>query len=157
MERLLIVEGLTLSTMRSCDKLQARLCFGPGVYIHVIYDPVAGNSAGVYVGSSIRISSRIKEHIEDFKAAKKYKRGDKKLERKKRRLNTVHLNFWRRRGFHNFWVVFGQLKMQEGDTKEELALLLNILKMYAMFLFRTLPPQTLQRYLPTGFISNKSP
>ena len=33
---------------------------------------------------------------------------------------------------------------------EEVALLLNLMEMYSMLLFRTLPPQTLRRYIPQG-------
>jgi hypothetical protein len=94
----------------------------------------------VYIGSSFRIGSRIKEHIEDLNAAKKHKKKGKKLERKKRRLNTIHINFWSRRpGIRDFWLVFGQLETQDDDDKE-LEFFLNILEMYAMLLFRTLPP-----------------
>ena len=128
-QRLIEIGSLNLGTIKSCDKAQARLCFRPGVYIHVIYDPADPAFIGVYIGSSLCIGSRIKDHIEDLTAAQKYKNMGGKLERKKRRLNTVQMNFWSRRpGLRDFWLVFGQLEMQEGDNKEDLAVLLNILE-----------------------------
>jgi hypothetical protein len=47
-------------------------------------------------------------------------------------------------------LVFGQLETRDNDDKEELAFLLNILEMYAMLLFRTLPLQILRGNLPKG-------
>ncbi len=151
MQRINEIGSLNLDTIKSCDKAQARLCCRPGVCIHVIYDPADPAIIGVYIGSSLCIGSRIKEHIEDLIAAQKYKNMGGKLERKKRRLNTVQMNFWGRRpGLRDFWLVFGQLEMQEGDDKEEIAAILNILEMYAMLLFRTLYPQILRKHLPEG-------
>jgi Uri superfamily endonuclease len=80
----------------------------------VIYDPADPDYIGVYIGSSFRIGPRIKEHIEDLNAAKKHK--------KKRHLNTIHIDFWSRRpGIRDFWLVFGQLETRDDDDKEELA------------------------------------
>jgi hypothetical protein len=109
----------------------------------------------VYIGSSLCIGLRIKEHIENLNAAKKHKKKGKKLEREKRRLNAIHINFWSRRpGIRDFWLVFGQLETRDHDDNEELAFFLNILEMYAMLLFRTLPPQILWRNLPKGSTMN---
>ena len=102
-QRLNEIGSLNLDTIKSCDKAQARLCFRPSVYIHAIYGPADPAFIGVYIGSSLCIGSRIKEHIEDLIAAQKYKSMGGKLERKKRRLSTVQMNFWSRRpGFHDF-------------------------------------------------------
>ena len=59
----------------------------------MIYDPADLDYIGVYIRLSLRIGPRIKDHIEDLDAAKKHKKKGKKLEGKKRRLNTVHINF----------------------------------------------------------------
>lgn len=124
----------------------------------MIYDPADPAFIGVYIESSLCIGSRIKDHIEDLTAAQKYKNMGEKLERKKRRFNTVQMNFWSRRpGLRDFWLVFGQLEMQEGDNKEELAVLLNILEMYAKLPFRTLPPQILRTHQRKGFKMNPYP
>jgi hypothetical protein len=58
-----------------------------------MYDPADPDYIGVYIGSSLCIGLRIKRHIEDLNAAKKHKKKEKKLERKKRRLNSIHINF----------------------------------------------------------------
>ena len=69
--------------------------------------------------------------------------------RKSRRLGTSHINFWSQRpGIQSFWLIFGQLKRRSDGNMEEVALLLNFMEMYSMLLFRTLPVQTLWRYLP---------
>jgi hypothetical protein len=68
-QRLNEIGSLNLDTIKSCDKAQARLCFLPGVYIHVIYDPADPAFIGVYIGLSLCIGSRIKDHIEDLIAA----------------------------------------------------------------------------------------
>jgi hypothetical protein len=96
---------------------------------------------GVYIGSTLYIGRRIGMHIRDFKAA----RNRKEKGEKKRRCNTLHIDFWSRRpGIRDFWLVFRQLETRDDNDKEELAFLLNILEMYAMLLFRTLPLQILR-------------
>jgi hypothetical protein len=138
---------LDFETVKSCNKSKAQSCVRPGVYIHVIYDPADSDYIGVYIGSALYIGPRIRMHIRDFKAARNRK--------KKRRRNTLHIDFWSRRpGIRDFWLVFGQLKTRD-DNDEELAFLLNnILEMYAMLLFRTLPLQILRGNLPKGSKTN---
>jgi hypothetical protein len=80
-------------------------------------------------------------HIRDFKAARNRKQKGKK----KRRRNTLHIDFWSRRPeIRDFGLVFGQLETRDHNDEEELAFLLNILEMYGMLLFRTLPLQILR-------------
>jgi hypothetical protein len=142
---------LDFETVKSCNKSKAQSCVRPGVYIHVIYDPADSDYIGVYIGSALYIGPRIGMHIRDFKAA----RNRKKKGKKKRRRNTLHIDFWSRRpGIRDFWLVFGQLKTRDDNDKEELAFLLNILEMYAMLLFRTLPLQILRGNLPKGSKTN---
>ena len=93
MQRLNEIGNFNLDTIKSCDKAQVRLLFRPDVYIYVTYDPADPAFIGVYIGSSLCIGSRIKEHIEDLLAAHNYKNMRGKLERTKRRLNTVQMNF----------------------------------------------------------------
>jgi hypothetical protein len=42
------------------------------VYVHVMSDPNDDNYVGLYVGSSLCIGARIKEHERDVAAAKKW-------------------------------------------------------------------------------------
>jgi hypothetical protein len=135
LHRLIEARRLNFNTIRSCENGKARSCFRSVVYIHVMYDHTDPDYVGVYVGSSLHIGKRIKEHVENLTVANKFLKAGKKLERKKRRLNSLHINFWNGRPkIRDFWLVFGQLEMRGNDEKAKLAFLLNILEMFAMLI-----------------------
>jgi hypothetical protein len=59
---LIEIRRLSFDTLYECQKAKARRCHEPGVYVHVMYDLDDDNYVGLYVGSSLCISARIKEH-----------------------------------------------------------------------------------------------
>lgn len=46
--------------------------------------------------------------------------------------------------------MFGKLDKRKGESDEDRALYLNIMEIFAMLLFRSLPPKTLAKFLPKG-------
>jgi hypothetical protein len=115
-----------------------------------MYDPNDDNYVGLYVGSSLCIGARIKEHERGLAAARKRESMPARLSEESRRLGTSHINFWSQRpGIRSFWLIF-ELKRRGDGNMEEVALLLNFMEMYSMLLFRKLPVQTLWTYLPQG-------
>lgn len=101
-------------------------------------------------GSAMVLSARIDRHHDALKTWK-LNRTIKNTRRGKKQKTFYNIEFWARQGIRDFWLVFGQFDPpQEGD-RERTSILLNILEMYAMLCFRTLPINVLRKYLPAGF------
>ena len=56
----------------------------------------------------------------------------------------------RRLQVQDLWVIFGKLDKRKGESDESRGLYLNIMEIFAMLLFRSLPPKTLAKFLPQG-------
>jgi hypothetical protein len=130
--KILLESGsLNHETIKQCQSSTIRSCFEPGVYIHVVFDPEDGKYTGIYIGSSNEIGPRVLAHIANYKMAREYKKG---------RLNSSHIKFWNRRlQVQDLWVMFGKLDKRKGESDESRGLYLNIMEIFAMLLFRSLP------------------
>ena len=114
-----------------------------------MFDSEDGKYIGIYIGSSNEIGPRVLAHIADRQRAREYGEDQEKTPYEKRRLNISHIKYWNRRlHVQDLWVIFGKLDRRKGESDEDQALYLNIMEIFAMLLFRSLPPEMLAKFLP---------
>jgi hypothetical protein len=151
-------QRLDFDALALCSKAQrvkAQSCHGPGIYAHVLYDR-ARNVIGIYVGSAYSISKRTRDHINNYKAARVQQQPETRRRRKVKVQLNQHYGFWKSPGVEDFWLVINQFDPPRSFGKDEtktreaavyFAYLLNFTELYAVLLFRTLPPEILRAYL----------
>ncbi|RKL39779.1 hypothetical protein BFJ72_g6507 [Fusarium proliferatum] len=147
---------LTASTLAGFSFAKAKVWNSNGVYAHIIIDPDDDEYVGVYIGSALCVSARIKDHERDFKLSKKASKGrsltGSTTRRSRRVLRFTHIKFWGRRpGIQSFWILLGCVDTSLGLSPDKTPLVLNILETYCMLVLRTLPLRSLWTQLPQGF------
>ncbi|KAF5691991.1 hypothetical protein FCIRC_177 [Fusarium circinatum] len=143
---------LTASTLSSFSFAKAEKWNSNGVYAHIIIDPHDDKYVGVYIGSALCISARIKGHERDFKLSKNVSKTDGAKRRSQRVLRFSHIKFWGRRpGLQSFWILLGSVDTSLGLSRDKTPLVLNLLETYCMLVLRTLPLRSLWMQLPQGF------
>ncbi|KAG5757314.1 hypothetical protein H9Q70_000165 [Fusarium xylarioides] len=143
---------LTASTLAAFSFTKAKKWNSNGVYVHIIIDPADGKFVGVYVGSALCVSARIKSHERDFKRSKTVSKADGTKRRSRRVLRSTHIKFWGQRpGTQSFWILLGSVDTSLGLSRDNIPLVLNILEAYCMLVLRTLPLRSLWMQLPQGF------
>ncbi|KAG5792660.1 hypothetical protein H9Q69_008282 [Fusarium xylarioides] len=143
---------LTASTLAAFSFTKAKKWNSNGVYVHIIIDPADGKFVGVYVGSALCVSARIKSHGRDFKRSKTVSKTDGTKRRSRRVLRSTHIKFWGQRpGTQSFWILLGSVDTSLGLSRDNIPLVLNILEAYCMLVLRTLPLRSLWMQLPQGF------
>jgi len=147
---------LRLRTLKELKELKKPRRDRPGIYIHVMHNPNDLDVIGIYIGSTMYLLRRPRDHKRGLKSGRISK--SKRKRKTKARSHSFHQQFWAKQGMQDFWLCFSELDLpKNARDADDMRLFLNILEKYTALLFRTLPRKSLQRGLPHGAKLNPYP
>lgn len=134
---------LRLDTLKKLEKTKTCTRHIPGIYVHVLYKPTNPDVIGIYIGSSLPLFERVKEHRRDRRRPLKKRRTQRTMEHGpalKPKPISVNQEAWNKEGTQDFWLSFAQPDLPNSEGKrKDLVLLLNVLESIRHFFFALYP------------------
>lgn len=136
----------SLLQIQSYEPSDREICTG-AVYLHVIWNE--SGVAGVYVGQSCLLRSRISKHKSNRRIFQRAFADERDISKHKR-LPSDHIKFWVLNGTHDTWLKFAQLSTPTTAPEQHRErLLLTIIEQYAATVLHTLPQKIRPQGLPS--------